>query len=190
MIRDLVTATLLLSVSSLACDSTGSQSHTLVAKVQTPSQERSRVQAQRIFGAEDEVANPVAVPDEVLQLLKSSELLRTRLGNTPIGQVNPDWFVASEFDLDEDGIRDFVILPKHPRLGGANVIPFWVVCGAPGRYRLALSIVGLGFEILSTKTKGFHDIRISSASGTTLTETTLKFNGKKYAPYRAVNKPI
>jgi hypothetical protein len=98
--------------------------------------------------------------------------------------------VAPKIDLNADGVPDIVVKPVEPRLFGANIIPFWVFRNTGRSYRLALHTYALGLEILPKRTKGFRDIRASSATAVDVLTTTYKFDGKAYELKATSREPI
>jgi hypothetical protein len=131
---------------------------------------------------------PVEVPDEVLVLLrKNSIVLRNKSCLREAGtsdRIPSSWFVASEVHLDGPDERDLIILPKNGCFLGANLGPFWIVRNSPEGYRLVLSWVAHDLEVLPTRSNGYHDIRLTSATADMISTTICRFDGQKYQPFK------
>lgn len=143
------------------------------------------------FGAEEEVAHPTAVPDDVLQILRNDAQTHTCLDkNEPPDSVPAAWFAASEIRLNEDELPDLVVGAANPCLFGANIVPFWIFRKQPEGYELVLRVHTLGLDVLDSKTNGYRDIRTASATATHVTTTNFKFDGKEYKARKSWREPI
>ncbi len=126
------------------------------------------------------IKRPVEIPDGALQVLRDSlspgpiNCLKAR-GVTP-DQVPALWFLASAVHLNGTDETDLIVLLNAPALakpenpGGcllpANGGPFWVLGPgiASGGYGLLLATYGHHLEVLESRTNGYRDIQIGTAS--------------------------
>lgn len=136
---------------------------------------------QTIFGAETEIASPVNVPEDVLEALRSDKRNQTCLAeNESAKKIVASWFSASKIHLNSDGLPDLVVTATNPCLFGANLHPFWIFRKTPRGHKLVLSVSALGLEVLSTRSKGYRNIRTTVATATTVGNTVFRFDGIKY----------
>ena len=144
------------------------------------------------------IRRPVRIPPPVLELLTSSENARTceRSGS---GLLPADWFIASEIHLSGGKRADMIVQQRflpEPRfsenecLFGGNIGPFWIFRRTLNGYEMVLDSRTHSLSILNTKTKGLRDIRVVSSSAAQFTETTLKFDGKKYTAAKSKTESI
>jgi hypothetical protein len=141
------------------------------------------------------IERPLALSEDVMQILRKDDiLLRTSKSCLEKGQVAeqiPDsWFVASQVHLDGSHEIDLVVLPKNGCLNGANVGPFWVVQKTSKGCQVVLSGGGHNLEILSTRSKGYRDIQLTSATATKVSTSVFRFDGHRYQIYQAKSEPI
>jgi hypothetical protein len=144
------------------------------------------------FSVEDKLERPTALPEVVVDLLMNDEIVvRSESCMKKIvilGQTPSSLFMASEAHLDGTQQSDFVILGKGCLLG-ANIAPFWIVRRTSDGFRIILSWVSHDLDILPTKTHGYHDVRLTSATANTLSTVVCSFDGQKYAPTKRDLKP-
>lgn len=139
---------------------------------------------QRIFELEGGVASPVAVPADVIAILKSDRVVDGCFKTEGAGVQESAWFEASEFDLNGDGRRDLIIKPKHPCLYGANQGPFWIFQSVSDGYQKVLAANGLKLTILPRKTNSFSAIEVSKVVGMNGQSTQFRFSRGKYQPVK------
>jgi hypothetical protein len=131
---------------------------------------------QTVFNAEDAgVKNPVALPPDVLEALKSDSYAADAFR-----EADPSaCFSASTIRL---GPRvDDLIVEAAGALRGANVNMFWVFLTTPSGHRLVLKAPAHDLIVEKARTHEYHDITIRS--GTPVSDD-LRFNGKRYALHR------
>lgn len=143
------------------------------------------------FDAEEAIRNPTSVSEDVLQILRRDERNQTCLAaNESPSNIPVSWFVASEINLNHDGLTDLVVTAANPCLFGANINPFWIFHGTPRGQQLALSVSALSLEVLNTRTKGFRDIRTTAATAKEVLITIYSFDGGEYRRLRSSREPI
>jgi hypothetical protein len=149
------------------------------------------------FGSEQAikpVQKPVVVPEGLVEALRLDKIAlnvaKPCLREQHLDQIPGPWFVASEVHLDGPDEVDLVVLPRNACLIGANVGPFWLARKTPQGFQIVFSSGGHDLEILRTRSGGFRDIRLESATATTLLTTTFKFNGQSYQPHQKTSRPI
>jgi hypothetical protein len=174
--------------------------HLLIA--QSSKSSASNKTEQSDFGIELEaepIQRPVDLPRAALDALSNalSEDNRDahcleRNGSSD-GQLHSNWFAASEIHLDGPDEVDLVVLPdsRNPDtpkgsippimcLIGANTAHMWVLRKTKTGFQVVLSEIGLGMNVLSTRTRGLRDIRVGAAVGGYDDEIEYKFDGKSY----------
>jgi len=163
--------------------------------------QNARNSEQRHFSMEQEIVpvrRPVNVPPEVLEILRRDELA-TRSGDArrPPSEIPATWFVGSEIHLNGPNEIDLVVLPRlletvpaeNAHLFGANVARFWVFRKTPTGYNLVFAESVHDLEVLLSRTKGYRDLRTTSATAVSVTILLFRFNGVKYDLYKKVTKP-
>lgn len=161
-------------------------------------QVKPELSGQSVFGIENEVEHPAILPDGILNLLRTDGLVR-RMGCLRDGYPQPQalWFLTSAVHLGGSHEIDFVVqnnpeLESHDNrcLFGANIGPFWIFRQTPAGYELLLSTSALGLKIRDSRTKGYRDIEVGSATVTTVSSGTFKFDGHKYELHENKLEPI
>jgi hypothetical protein len=135
---------------------------------------------QTVFGAENEVERPVPMPDQVLRILNTDDHVRDCMTLKGVSRAPASWFIASEVHLHNSHQVDYVIQPGSGCIFGANTVPFWVFRKVDGRYELLLKTQQLGFEVLKSKTHGYHDIRVTRVFQLEPATAILRFDGHQY----------
>ncbi|HEY2858415.1 MAG TPA: hypothetical protein VGJ21_08365 [Terracidiphilus sp.] len=165
----------------------GIVSGTLTAQIN----HRSKAE-QTAFSAEDEeVKKPVAVPDDVLSLLIADDLVREAMEDSePPVKVPPQgWFSASRIHLGATEEEDLIIEARGP-LVGANIDTFWIILRTPKRPVLVLTASAHDLMVKKSRSNGYRDIELFSATAVECSTTVLKFDGKKYNVSRLKSGPI
>lgn len=146
---------------------------------------------QSVFGMEMvPVAQPVVVPEDVLQILRKNDYVLTCLkGRQTPNDIPASWFVGSRIHLDGPDEADLVVLPANECLLGANVAPFWVFRGTPRGFELVLDISVHDLRILKSRSNGYRDIETWSSTAVTHTTLHFKFNGTRYELTEKKNNP-
>ncbi len=73
---------------------------------------------------------------------------------------------------------------------GANTAQMWVLRKTQTGFQIVLSQVGLGMNVLSTRTRGLRDIRVGAAVGGYADEIEYKFDGRSYQVARRTSELI
>jgi energy-converting hydrogenase Eha subunit C len=146
------------------------------------------------FSAEQDISpvqRPITVSNDALSVLGKDDLVQSCLkNNEPPDRIAATWFVGSQIHLHNSKESDLIVLAKNPCLSGANIGPFWVFRSTPQGYTLVLSIVAHDLEVLRTKSKGYLDIRMVSATVGTISTVIFRFNGEKYEQFQSKLEPI
>jgi hypothetical protein len=116
---------------------------------------------QTVFDLEGNVRREVAVPADVIAVLKSDERVDACFREKGEGVSEAAWFAASEIDLNGDRKMDLIIKAKDGCLFGANQGPFWVFQKMPDGYQQVLAAHGLQLAVLPKKVNSFKQIKIS-----------------------------
>jgi hypothetical protein len=108
-------------------------------------------------------------------------------------ELPANWFVASEIHLDGANESDLVVLPggrlldtpareisSNACLLGANTAQMWVLRDIQRGFKLVLSQIGLGMNVLTTRTNGLRDIEVGAAVGGYDESIDYKFDGEAY----------
>lgn len=147
----------------------------------TPTPAQARVDEQIVFEAEGLIRRPVAIPDNVLQILRQDERNQRSLkeGQTP-ADMRASWFVGSTIHLNDDDLPDLVVMAANSRLFGANLVPFWIFRNTPQGHQLVLAVMSLGLKVLKSKTNGHRDITTTEVTAVEIFDTRYAFNGNEY----------
>lgn len=149
------------------------------------------------FGIEEagSLQRPVELPSAALDALSKDERVAHCLEKNGLSakELPSNWFVASEIHLDGPNKADLIVLPggripntpigeisQNACLVGANTAQMWVLRKTQIGFQLVLSQVGLGLNVLSTRTRGFRDIRVGAAVGGYVDAIEYKFDGTSY----------
>jgi hypothetical protein len=137
---------------------------------------------QSVFGMEMvPVAEPVVVPEDVLQILRKTNYVLTCLKERQApSDIPASWFVGSRIHLDGPDEPDLVVLPANGCLLGANVAPFWVFRRTARGFELVLEISVHDLRVLKGRSNGYRDIETWSSTAVTHTTLHFKFNGRRY----------
>ena len=137
------------------------------------------------FSAEDgSVKNPVAIPREVLAILRHDSMMRDSLSGAepPIEEIPSTWLSASVVHLAGPDEKDLVI-EAEGELRGANICKFWVFAALPSGYRLVLAAPAHDLIVLKETWEGFHKIELLSATAVSVHTVLLRLEGDRYKPY-------
>lgn len=135
---------------------------------------------QTVFDLEGNVRREVAVPDDVIAVLKSDERVDACFREKGEGASEATWFAASEIDLNGDRKMDLIIKAKDGCLFGANQGPFWIFQKMPDGYRQLFSASGLQLAVLPKKVNSFSQIKISKVVSQKPTSKIYSFKSGKY----------
>jgi hypothetical protein len=144
------------------------------------------------FSAEDEGVNhPVAIPPDVLAILKKDEMVGSAMDHEQISaeKVPLNWFSASDIHLGNSRKADLVVMAVGPLRGG-NVTTFWVFRSTAHGYALVLTAPAHDLIVKSTRWNGFRDIELTSMSAVQINSVLCRFDGKKYTGYKTKSEQI
>jgi hypothetical protein len=156
-----------------------------------------RTSEQTHFAAEQEtdpIQKPVTLPSPALRALSKDQQIADCLEGSglPPGQLPASWVVGSLVHLGAPSETDFVVQPRsmpptaddeaspNSCLYGANVEPFWIISKTTSGYRLVLATIGIGLEVLTKKTRGHRNIRMTAGFGGSVHQITYVWNGSRY----------
>lgn len=160
------------------------------------------------FGIELEaepVLRPAELPRAALDVLSKDDRVARCLERNGLSaqQLPSHWFVASRIHLAGPEELDLVVLPSGripdtPKgaispnvcLSGANTAQMWVLRETQTGFQVALSQIGLGMNVLSTRTCGLRDIRVGAVVGGYADAIEYKFDGKSYQVARRTSELI
>jgi len=140
---------------------------TEIKNVQSESEtpQTDSAQVQTVFDLEETVKKEAKIPDAVIAVLKSDEIVDGCFREKGEGINEAELFSASEIDLNADKKPDLIIKPKDACLFGANQGPFWVFYKMRDGYQKILSASGLQLKVLPAKTNSFNKIEIGKVVG-------------------------
>jgi hypothetical protein len=156
-------------------------------------QKPTRQYVQTIFGLEEPLHRPVALPSAALHALRRDDYAKACIKQHPDVNELGAWFTASEIDLNNDGRLDLVVQASERAplcLKGANIGPFWVLQNLGDKYRIVLRAHLLGIEVIRRKTRGFSDIKGTAATAVDVLTTAYQFDGTTYRPRKRMRKSI
>lgn len=131
--------------------------------------------AQQTSFGELGIRHPVRLPKAAIKALNAFE--------KPYPDEPCGW-IASVYDLNDDGIPDYIVGSRE-NCNGADNVHYWIVWNDSGKYKVVLFAACSGLDILKTKSGGFHNIRTSwdvAAEGAT------EFQQFKNGKYRIVRQ--
>jgi hypothetical protein len=144
------------------------------------------------FSAEDgTVKHPVSVPPEVNRILAQDRQVRDVLEYEHIvtDTIPSSWLLASEIHLSNSGERDLVVIAEGPLLG-ADVTTFWIFRTTNHKYQLLLNAPAHDLVVENTRTNGYRDIELLSATAVTVSTVLCRFKGGTYIPAAKKLEPI
>lgn len=136
--------------------------------------------AQTVFDLEGNVQREVAVPADVIAVLKSDARVDACFREKGEGANESAWFAASEIDLNGDRRMDLIIKAKDACLFGANQGPFWIFQKMPDGFQQVLSASGLQLAVLPKKVNSFSQIKISKVASRKPASRIYSFKAGKY----------
>jgi hypothetical protein len=152
----------------------------------------SQPSSQSHFSAEDAgVKEPVPIPEDVLAVLRTDEMVRAAMANENIstGTIPPSWLSASAIHLSTPEKLDLVVMAEGP-LHGSNVTRFWVFCANAHGNRLALTAPAHDLIVKGTGWKGHRNIELTSITATQISTVLFRFDGERYKEAKAESGPI
>jgi len=135
---------------------------------------------QTVFSLEEDVRKEVAVPADVIAVLKSDRRVDGCFQQKGEGASEAAWFAASEIDLNGDRRMDLIIKAKDACLFGANQGPFWVFQKMRDGYQQVLTAYGLHLAVLPKKVNSFNQIEISKVVSQKPWSKIYSFKAGKY----------
>jgi len=158
------------------------------------------------FGIEDpKPQRPVDLTRAALDALSKDERVARCLKKNGLSaqELPSNWFVASEIHLDGPNEEDLVVLPggripDTPKgaispnvcLLGANTGQMWVLRKMQTGFQVVLSQIGLGMNVLATRTGGFRDIQVGAAVGGYVDGMGYQFDGNLYQISRRTSELV
>jgi hypothetical protein len=97
--------------------------------------------------------------------------------------------MASEVHLTGPEEKDLVVVAAG-LLRGANVTTFWVLRPADGGYELLLTAPAHDLIIKQSRSKGYKNIELLSATAVWVSTMSLRFDGRRYEVHTRSAKPI
>jgi hypothetical protein len=147
----------------------------------TSSMAQKQFSSQASFDLESPMTRTVRVPPVVLdQLAAHHDVQEFLQGQREATADVLSGFEASPAHIDTDGAEDLMV--RNLRLDGANIGPFWLFTRTDHGYKLVFFTRSLGISILRPVARGYHDLKVSSATAVTLYETRYRFDGRAYKP--------
>jgi len=144
------------------------------------------------FSAEDDgVDHPATIPPDVMAVLKADEMVRNALENENISaeKIPLSWFSASPIHLNSPRQRDLVV-EAEGALAGGNVITFWIFRATAHGHELVLKAPAHDLIVKNTRWNGYRNVELASMSAAEISTVLCRFDGKKYARYKAWSKSI
>lgn len=144
------------------------------------------------FSAEEEgVHKPVAVPPDVMSILKQDEWVRSTLNSEriPADKLPVSWFSASEIHLSTSPRADLVVVGEPP-LNGGNVAGFWLFIATSHGYKLGLKQSAHDLTIKKTRRNGYREIEASAESAITFYSALFYFDGDQYVKRSGKTAPL
>lgn len=144
------------------------------------------------FSAEEAgVRHPVAIPEDVMAILRRDGLVQSVLENEnkKPESLPASWFSASAIHLSSAGKTDLIVVGEPPIVGG-NVTLFWVFCATDHGHELVLMAPAHDLIVKNTRWNRHRDIELISMSAVQISSVRCRFDGKQYKAYRRKSKPI
>jgi hypothetical protein len=144
------------------------------------------------FSAEDAgVKNPVAVPDDVLAILRKDKTVLGILEGQHLQPTNlpPSWFSASAIHLSTSKRADLVVVGEPPVTGG-NVTIFWVIRVTADGHELVLTAPAHDLIVRNRRWKGYREIELVSMTAVQISNVLCRFDGSQYAQFQSKSRPI
>jgi|ERR1044071_859267 hypothetical protein len=152
----------------------------------------SHASEQMVFSAEEsEVKKPVALPQDVLAILKHDEMVRNALEseNISVERIPLSWFSAGRVHLSNSRDGDLVVMGIGP-LRGANITTFWVFLATAHGYKLVLGAPAHTLRVRNTRRREHRDIELISATAAVVSTVLCRFDGERYVGYKTKSEVI
>jgi hypothetical protein len=136
-----------------------------------------------LFNLEVAIEAPVAIPEDVLKILRLSREVKTSrcvAEESNFGDFSGAWFEAAKVHLYSSDDSSLLVKAKNGCLMGANIGPFWIFQKSSKGHELLLTVNALAVEVLGTSTMGYRDIRATAVAGGEARSVFYKYNGKVY----------
>ena len=168
--------------------------HVLTAQHAKPKEQEE----QSDFGIELEavpIQRPVTLRRAALDALSKDASVASCLENEGLSpkELPANWFVASGIHLGGANESDLVVLPggrlpdtpegeisPNACFLGANTAQMWVLRNTQRGFKLVLSQIGLGMNVLTIRTNGLRDIEVGALVGGYDDSIDYKFDGESY----------
>jgi hypothetical protein len=143
------------------------------------------------FSAEDEgVQRRTPVPDGVLAIISKDEDVQSALESEGESQLPNNWLSASVVHLKDPDENDVVVMAVGI-LRGANVNRFWVFRPiGSGRYQTILNGPAHDLVIKNSRSNGYRDIKLLSATAVAVSTLILKFDGIPHVQSEITTPPL
>jgi hypothetical protein len=126
------------------------------------------------FTAEDKrVQHPIKLPESVLAIIDEDETMLS----------------ACEVHLAGPSERDIVVMAAGS-LRGANVVEFWVLRPTDRGFEMLLDAPAHDLIVKNSRSNGYRDIELLSATAVTVSTVIVRFDGKKYQTTKSKSEPI
>jgi hypothetical protein len=143
----------------------------LSSRAQTTKSSRSE---QTHFTTEDErVQHPIKIPESVLAIIDEDENMLS----------------ASEVHLAGPSEKDIVVMAVGS-LRGANITSFWVFRPTDRGFEMLLDAPAHDLIVKNSRSNGYRDIELLSATAVVVSTVIVRFDGKKYQTYKTRSETI
>lgn len=136
--------------------------------------------AQTIFNIEESVNKSVAIPSDVIAILKSDQIVDVCFQEKGTTANETEWFEASEIDLNGDNRFDLVVKARDSCLLGANQGPFWIFQNRADGWLKIFSASGTELTILPRKSNSFSQIKLGKVISMNPFNKIFSFKKGKY----------
>jgi len=187
----LAARTVLVVVSAVLC-----APHLLIAQTSKHTLANQVEQSDFSIDSDEPMQRPAELPRTALDALSEDKRVAGCLNENGLSakELLSNWFVASQIHLDGPNEVDLVVLPggripgtpagevsPNACLVGANTAQMWVLRQTQTGFQVVLSQMGLGMNVLSTRTNGLRNIQVGAVVGMAYNNTTeYRFDGKQY----------
>jgi hypothetical protein len=144
---------------------------------------------QRKFHMEEEVQNPVEIPESIIELLLRVESIDSQSCSGSSEKLR-ECLVASRAHLGSEKFGAVFIIMGRGKLRGANVTPFWVIKDGQEGPEILLRTTALEIGIKGTGTGRVADVYSISATANHIDTTLYRYREGTYQAIQTKSEPI
>ncbi len=142
------------------------------------------------FGPEIDFDRASPIPESIWKSIqvgeKNADLKKELLKDDKAAS----WVLASQINLNNDEMPDYVVMAHRAPLAGANITTFWIFLNSTHGFRKVLETSALEINILDKPKKGLRSISGSRRVGAEGVTVIFNYDGVEYRPVSTKTIPL